>query len=94
VVETFTEMTIVMEYVEGVNIFQWLLDNKFYEGLPEPTACVLFKKICEAMKHIHDRGILHRDIKLDNILIYNDPKTRQPRVKLIDFGLSAILYPE
>ena len=35
--------TIVMEYVEGVNIFQWLIENKNYDGLSEKEAIPLFK---------------------------------------------------
>jgi serine/threonine protein kinase len=50
--------------------------------------------MCLALNHAHQRGVLHRDIKLDNILIFKNKKTGEKQVKLIDFGLSAILQPE
>jgi len=40
------------------------------------------------MIHIHNKGIVHRDIKLDNIMITEDPTTKEPIAKIIDFGLS------
>ena len=39
----------------------------------------------------HSKGVVHRDIKFDNIMIAQDPATKEPLVKLIDFGLSSIL---
>ena len=43
-------------------------------------------KICLAMKHVHDRKVLHRDIKLDNILL-----TSEGDVKICDFGVSKLI---
>ncbi len=34
---------------------------------------------------------MHRDIKLDNIMIFTDPETQKESVKMIDFGLATIL---
>ena len=56
--------------------------------LKEPVAKVLFKQIIEAIGYIHTRNIVHRDIKLDNILL--DGKGN---VKIGDFGVSR-LYVE
>jgi len=56
--------------------------------LKEPVAKILFKQIIEAIGYIHTRNIVHRDIKLDNILL--DGKGN---VKIGDFGVSR-LYRE
>jgi len=41
-----------------------------------------------AIKYCHDRGICHRDLKLDNIMVEEDKITEEPMVKVIDFGLA------
>jgi MAP/microtubule affinity-regulating kinase len=45
----------------------------------------LFKQIIEAFEYLHSKGIAHRDVKLDNILI--EEKTKM--IKIIDFGFAA-----
>lgn len=45
-----------------------------------------FTQMCLAMKHCHDRKIMHRDLKPDNIFI-----TRKDIVKLGDFGVAKVL---
>ena len=50
------------------------------------TLISLFKKILQGLKHIHNKNIMHRDLKPQNIMI--DPLTMSP--KLIDFGLSLL----
>lgn len=46
------------------------------------------KQICEGLMYMHENGVMHRDIKPDNILVFGD------QVKLTDFGLSLIAVPE
>jgi len=46
----------------------------------------LFTQICLAIKHIHDRKILHRDLKSQNVFL-----TRQGLAKLGDFGIAKVL---
>lgn len=70
---------IIMEYIEG----QSLLD--FINGHPQQDQRVcqnIFFQICKAILYLHEKGIAHRDLKLDNIMI-----DVQYRVKLLDFGL-------
>jgi serine/threonine protein kinase len=47
--------------------------------------------MAESLCYLHSLGIVHRDIKLDNFLIDVDPRTKQIRSKIIDFGLSVLL---
>jgi serine/threonine protein kinase len=53
-------------------------------GLDEGVARHIFSQLLSAVKHLHCRGVCHRDLKLENVLL--DERTLQ--VKLIDFGLS------
>uniref|UniRef100_A0A3B4WMG7 non-specific serine/threonine protein kinase n=1 Tax=Seriola lalandi dorsalis TaxID=1841481 RepID=A0A3B4WMG7_SERLL len=50
--------------------------------LPEETACEIFRGIAAGLAHCHSCGVVHRDLKIENVLLTNDG------VKLIDFGLS------
>jgi serine/threonine protein kinase len=48
----------------------------------------LFTKIGEAIRHYQIRGIVHRDLKLENILVQVDPASQEWMPKIIDFGLA------
>ena len=71
---------IVMEYVKGTNLCAYVKEKK---RLQEPEARRIFAELCDAMIYIHDLGIVHRDIKLENVLLDTNNK-----VKLVDFGFS------
>lgn len=51
--------------------------------MAEPEAKQFFKTIAETIKYLHERNIVHRDIKAENILL-----NRNKQLKLIDFGFS------
>jgi len=46
----------------------------------------LFNKVCEAVQHAHQKGIIHRDLKLSNILVTVNDGVAVP--KIIDFGIA------
>jgi serine/threonine protein kinase len=54
--------------------------------LKEDVAAHLFKQIITGIKYCHAKNVLHRDIKLDNILL-----TSQGTVKICDFGVSKLI---
>ena len=91
---------IILEYCNGGNL-QSFLDKYVKEnnkGLSEEIVQYLMKQIIEAYKYLHNKGIMHRDIKLENILINyaneNDKKNNnimRATIKLIDFFFSKRL---
>ena len=80
------------EYIEEndqeiMALFLELADTNFEEivqSITQDEAFKLFLDICHGMKFLHDRDIIHRDIKLGNVLIKNK------KAKLCDFGQSTI----
>jgi len=73
------EVQVVMEYVDGIS-----LDKRRPERIDE--AVDLFLKVAEALDAMHQEGLLHTDIKPNNILI-----TADSVVKIIDFGQSCLV---
>jgi serine/threonine protein kinase len=72
---------IVMEYIEGVTLRQKL--QKAPMALRDTIECA--GQIAEALGAAHDKGIVHRDVKSDNIMI-----TSSGQVKVMDFGLAKL----
>lgn len=70
----------VMEYIEGVNLRRILAEGP----LPQDRALMIVGQICDALHAAHEKGIVHRDVKPENILI-----DAAGNVKLVDFGLAA-----
>ncbi|XP_035180300.1 serine/threonine-protein kinase Nek1 isoform X3 [Oxyura jamaicensis] len=86
--ESFEEngcLYIVMDYCEGGDLFKKINAQK---GIlfSEDQILDWFVQICLALKHIHDRKILHRDIKSQNIFL-----TKDGTVQLGDFGIARVL---
>ena len=71
----------VMEYVDGGTLFE-VMER---QGLDTEEIVSLLCQVCEGLQYAHDRGVVHRDVKPNNILINTDGK-----VKLVDFGLAHV----
>ncbi len=78
VFEQFGTAYYVMDYVEGSNLKQFV---EQHGKLSLPMARNIIFQLLEALKEVHKKGLLHRDIKPDNVLLSIDN-----RVVLIDFG--------
>jgi serine/threonine protein kinase len=50
--------------------------------------------ILEALSYVHNNGIVHSDMKIQNILLQRPAEGEFPMVKLCDFGLSHVLKPD
>ncbi|VVC03472.1 Serine/threonine-protein kinase PknD [Candidatus Bilamarchaeum dharawalense] len=83
------QLYLVMEYVHGKDLSNHLADNG---KMPLDKALSTVVQVCEGMIAAHDKNVLHRDLKLENILLLDDP-TGAIRVKIVDMGLAKILHP-
>ncbi|MEO6709496.1 MAG: serine/threonine-protein kinase, partial [Planctomycetota bacterium] len=72
----------VMELVQGVPITQYCDDAK----LSTRDRLVLFQKVCRAVQHAHQKGVIHRDLKPTNVLVGMHDGVPVPKV--IDFGIA------
>ncbi len=72
----------VMELVKGIPLTEYCDAHRV--GLPERLT--LFRLICSAVQHAHQKGIIHRDLKPTNILV--ESHDGEPVPKIIDFGLA------
>ncbi len=66
VYEDSQQLQIVLEYISGTNLFHWIKQNKLAE---EDKTRRLFREICKIVQYLHSKGIVHRDIKLENIMM-------------------------
>jgi WD40 repeat protein/serine/threonine protein kinase len=75
----------VMELVRGIRITDYCDQNH----LPTRERLLLFIKVCQAIQHAHQKGIIHRDVKPSNILVTLHDGVPVP--KIIDFGIAKAI---
>jgi len=84
-VETPKRMHLIMECLDGGNLCSYV---KAKRRLSEEESKRIFFQILQAIDHLHDLGVSHRDVKLENVLFVDDKD-----IKLIDFGFSTVCQP-
>ena len=78
----------VMELVKGVPLTEFCEVNQ----LAPKERLRLFSKVCQAIQHAHQKGVIHRDLKPSNVMVtINDNK---PLPKVIDFGIAKAIGQE
>ncbi|CAE6534730.1 unnamed protein product [Rhizoctonia solani] len=80
VIETDKYIGIVLEYASGGELFDHILAHRF---LRERDACKLFAQLISGVSYIHQKKIVHRDLKLENLLL-----DRNRNVIITDFGFA------
>ena len=76
---------LVVEFVAGSPITKYCDEKR----LNVPQRLELFARVCEAVQHAHQKGLIHRDLKPSNILV--SEVDGQPLPKVIDFGVAKAL---
>jgi serine/threonine-protein kinase len=79
-VENKSRPYIVTEYLKGCTLEHLL---KAMRPLPEKDALKIASLVCEALEHLHDHGVVHRDLKPQNVMICCDGT-----IRIMDFGIA------
>jgi calcium/calmodulin-dependent protein kinase I len=87
--EINSSVCIIMELIKGGTLKSFLTNRNrnINEYLTEDECSILMKSLFQAVDYLHTKDIIHRDIKLDNIMLEDENDLTS--VKLIDFGLST-----
>jgi serine/threonine protein kinase len=85
--ETPKCLWIILELVDGGDLYHFLARSEQYN---EVIASRLMKQILSGVHYLHSLGVVHRDLKLENILLSKTPGSVGD-IKIADFGLSALV---
>jgi protein-serine/threonine kinase len=87
------ELWIVSEYASGGSVNTLMKPTHMIKdpgpGLPEKFIIPIARELALGLKYVHEAGVIHRDLKTNNVLILEDG-----RVQLCDFGVSGTLEPQ
>ena len=83
---------IVMEYVDGDNLIEWCKAQGGAEAITTGIRLEVVSQIADALQAAHESGVIHRDVKPQNILI--EQRNGSIRAKLTDFGIGKVLSEE
>merc|ERR1712093_869462 len=91
----------VLEFVAGGDLMKTMLKRPGRRPrLLEIEALFVFKQLVEGLGWLHSQGVIHRDLKLENVLVVRarevgtSPSSLLLDVKITDFGLSRFVGPE
>mmetsp|Transcript_4973 Transcript_4973/g.10033 ORF Transcript_4973/g.10033 Transcript_4973/m.10033 type:complete len:310 (-) Transcript_4973:314-1243(-) len=82
-------VVLVMEYLPGGDLFDRLQNGR----MKEREVIHIAVQILSALAYLHQCGIAHRDIKLENIVFSSLPSDGEQTVKLVDFGFACRFWP-
>jgi serine/threonine protein kinase len=77
-------------YLSGNDLFTYFQDKRSFKPFSEKEAKKLFKQLLDAIAYTHKQGVVHLDIKLDNIMIEHETQ----KITLIDYGLCDYITEE
>jgi serine/threonine-protein kinase len=76
---------IAMEYAEGPTLGDIISSQA---PLPAPRAIALVQQLCDGLHHAHEKGLIHRDFKPDNVIVEAHDAREVPRI--VDFGIAIV----
>lgn len=85
-VETERHIGIILEYASGGELFDYILNHRY---LKDNAARRLFAQLVSGVGYLHKKGIVHRDLKLENLLL-----DRNRNIIITDFGFANTFNPE
>lgn len=75
----------VMEFCGGGELYEYVKKKSWIDEIESRE---IFQQIVTACSYIHNRGIIHRDLKLENVLFKNKPEI-DLTLKVVDFGIAG-----
>lgn len=85
-------LCIVMDYCEGGDLSQYIAKCRRQRSpIPENQVVRWFTQMCLALKYMHEKNILHRDIKPQNVFLTKKGNSELPCAKIADFGIAKVL---
>ena len=82
-------VVLVLEFISGSSLLKYILAR---QTIPEQDAAFILKTLLTSLKAVHDRGIVHRNLKPENI--YLNYSKNGTQLKLTDFGFSCSVQPQ
>jgi serine/threonine protein kinase len=78
-------LVFAMEYVDGEDLAKYV---QSHGPLPVVNACYYARQVAQGLQHAHEKGMVHRDIKPQNLMLSKEGKKHV--IKILDFGLAKI----
>ncbi|XP_036985343.2 testis-specific serine/threonine-protein kinase 4 isoform X2 [Artibeus jamaicensis] len=82
-IETTSRVYIILELAQGGDVLEWI---QRYGACSEPLAGKWFSQMALGIAYLHSKGIVHRDLKLENLLL-----DKRENVKISDFGFAKMV---
>eukprot|EP00930_Biecheleria_cincta_P058455 TRINITY_DN44288_c0_g1_i1.p1 TRINITY_DN44288_c0_g1~~TRINITY_DN44288_c0_g1_i1.p1 ORF type:complete len:592 (-),score=125.56 TRINITY_DN44288_c0_g1_i1:28-1677(-) len=89
VIESDTMIFVLMEFIKGKDLYDAVVQSG--TGLAETVARRLFRDVVTGVDHLHKSGVIHCDLKPENVMVEGDVSAGSARAKLIDFGCAFFL---